>query len=101
MRSLTSFSMSRDLRGRERRAVEIERQLVRPDERTFLRSLLAGDFVQRPVQKMRDGVMPLNCIATRARLDASVTPRRRWPELHRPSSKKCRKVLPDFCVLMI
>ena len=53
-----------DLRGRERRAVEIERQLVRPDEGTFLRRLLAGDFVQGPMQKMRDGVMTLDRVAT-------------------------------------
>ena len=49
-----------DLRGRERRAVEIEGQLVRPDERTFLRRFLAGDFVQRPMQQMSDGVVALN-----------------------------------------
>jgi len=54
-----------DLRGCERRAVEIEGQLVRPDERTLLRSLIARDFVQCPMQEVRDRVMTLDCVATR------------------------------------
>ena len=49
-----------DLLRRERCAVEIEGQFVRPDERTFLRSVLAHDLVQRPVQQMRDGVVALD-----------------------------------------
>ena len=54
----------RDLLRRERRAVEIEGQLVRADEGAFLRGFLADDLVQRPVQQMRDGVMALDGIAT-------------------------------------
>ena len=52
-----------DLLRRERRAVEVEGQLVRADEGTFLRRLLAHDFVQRPVQQVRDGVMALDGVA--------------------------------------
>ena len=40
--------------------VEIEREFVRANERAFLRRLLADDFVQRPMEQMRDGVMALD-----------------------------------------
>ena len=58
-----------DLRGRERRAVEVEGQLVRADEGAFLRSLLARDFVQRPVEQMRDGVVALDSGAASCGID--------------------------------
>ena len=45
---------------RERRAGKIERQLVRPDIAPLLRCIRRDDFVKRPVQQMRYGVMPLN-----------------------------------------
>ena len=65
--------MSRDLRGRERGAVEVEGQLVRADEGALLRGFLADDFVQRPVQQVRDGVVPLDGAAARAvELDGDV-----------------------------
>ena len=48
------------LRRRQRRAVEIEGQLVRSDKRTLLRRVATHHLVQRPVQQMRDGVMALN-----------------------------------------
>ena len=99
-----------DLRGRERRAVEIEGQLVRPDERTFLRRLLARDFVQRPMQQMRDRVMPLDGVATsfvnaRASLPAPTAGSvaafdEMQPTCCRTSAcvMKCSHVFPDFCV---
>ena len=31
-----------------------------PDVGAFLRGILADDFVQRPVEQMRDGVVPLD-----------------------------------------
>jgi hypothetical protein len=55
--------MSATCCGRERLRVEVERELVRPDERTFLRRLFAHDLVQRPVQQMRDGVVALDGVA--------------------------------------
>ena len=66
-----------DLLRRERRAVEIEGQLVRPDEGTFLRRFLAHDFMQRPVQQMRDGVVALDGIAARLSTE-SVTLLPKW-----------------------
>jgi len=62
MRSLTSFSTSATCCGVSG-AIEIEGQLVRPDERTFLRSFPVHDLMQRPMQQMRDGVMALNRVA--------------------------------------
>ena len=44
---------------RQRRAVEIKRQLIRADMGTLLRGVRAGDLVQRPVEKMRDRVVAL------------------------------------------
>ena len=44
--------------------VEIEGQLVRSDIGSFLRRLLADDFVQCPMKQVRHGVMSLNCRAT-------------------------------------
>ena len=79
-----------DLRGRERGAVEVEGQLVRADEGTFLRGFLAHDFVQRPVEQMRDGVVALDGIATRL-LDGERDVQRRSPEHRRPrrSAGRC------------
>ncbi len=39
---------------------EIEGQLLRPDVAAFLRRVAADDFVQRPMQQMRHGVMALD-----------------------------------------
>ena len=50
------------LRG-ERRAVEIEGQFLRPDKRTFLGGFRRDDFVQSPMQKVRDGVVTLDGFA--------------------------------------
>ena len=54
-----------DLRSGERAAVEVEGQLVRTDVGTFLRRILADDIVQRPMKKMRDGVVALDGEAAR------------------------------------
>ena len=51
---------------RQRGAREIERQLLRSDVTPFLRRLATNDFVQRPMQQMRDRVMPLDRRAARA-----------------------------------
>ena len=73
MRSLTSFSMSATCCGRERGAVEIEGQFVRADEGALLRGFLADDFVQRPVEQVRDGVMALDGVAASRGRHCSVT----------------------------
>ncbi len=66
MRSFTSFSMSRTCCGVSGGAGEVEGQLVRPDVTAFLRGVAADDFVQRPVEQMRDGVVALDRRAARA-----------------------------------
>src|SRR6185503_9786795 len=53
------------LRERERGAVEIKGQLLRTDIGTFLRSLLAHDFVQGPVEQVGDGVVELDGVPAR------------------------------------
>ena len=52
--------MSANLLRSQRRAVKIKRQLIRPDRRTFLRRFFADDFVQCPMEQMRDSVVPLD-----------------------------------------
>ena len=57
--------MSATCCGRERRAVEVEGQLLRADEGALLRGVLAHDLVQRPVEQVRDGVVALDGVAAR------------------------------------
>ena len=102
MRSLTSRSMSRTCAAVSARAVEVEGQLVRTDERPFLRRLVADHFVQRPVEQMRHGVMPLDGAgADRGQL-LSVPSRscagRRGRLLHPGPSRNVQPVCPVFCV---
>ena len=54
-----------DLVRRERAAVEVEGQLFRPDVGAFLRGVLAHDFVQRPVEQVRNGMVALDGVAAR------------------------------------
>ena len=55
-----------ELRGRQHGAVEVEGELVGADEGAFLRGLVADDFVQGPVEQMRDGVVALDGVAAGA-----------------------------------
>ena len=87
-----------DLLRRERRAVEIEGQFVRADERAFLRSFLAHDFMQRPVQQMRDRMVALDGVAA-----GSINLKNNFitncGKILRLVTK-CSQVLPDFCVFV-
>ena len=65
MRSFTSFSTSRTCLGSERLVIEVEGQLFGSDIRSLLRSILAHDFMQSPVEQMGDGVMTLDRAAPR------------------------------------
>src|ERR1035438_571965 len=51
---------------RERRAAEVEGELLRADVRALLCGVGADDFVQRPVEQVRDGVVPLDGLAAGA-----------------------------------
>src|SRR5438477_10020875 len=53
------------LRGCKRGAAKIEGQLVRTDVGTFLCGFLANHFVERPMQRVRDGVVALDGVAAR------------------------------------
>src|SRR5436309_834059 len=44
---------------------EIERQLLRADKASLLHRIGRNDLVQRPMEQMRNGVMPLYGIAPR------------------------------------
>ena len=60
-----SLDVAELLRG-ERGAVEVEGELVLRDAGAFLRGVLADDFMQGPMQNVRDGVVALNGVTTRA-----------------------------------
>ena len=59
-----SLDVAELLRG-ERGAVEVEGELVRRDAGALLRGVLADDFMQRPMQNVRDGVVALDGVTTR------------------------------------
>ena len=88
---------------RERRAAEVEGELVGADVGALLRGVPADDLVQRPVQQMRDGVVALDGLAAGAvhgEADSgAVAERVRGAILCRSPARKCSQASPAFWVL--
>ena len=101
MRSLTSRSMSRTCAGVSAALLKSKVSLSGPTKEPFCVASWLDDFVQRPVQQVRDGVVPLDGArgARRRCCNGDVLGPTRG-RVARPS-RKCSQVLPVFCVLVM